>query len=513
MAAQKNHGAIASQHTDVAIIGTGFSGLGMAIRLKQAGRHSFRIFEKEGGIGGTWRVNHYPGCACDVQSHVYSFSFEQNPEWTRMFAPQQEIRRYLEHCADKYQVHPHIHLNTALDQASWDEGAQRWQIRDEHGNEYSARVLVSGMGGLSIPAYPNIPGMERFQGKAFHSQDWDHDYDLRGKRVAVIGTGASAIQFVPEVQKVAGQLHLFQRSAPWIMPKPDRAITERERSVFRRLPSAQTLKRKAIYWMLESRAVPIVLNPKLLWIARRAARAHIQRQIADPKLRRQLTPDYEFGCKRVLMSNNYYPALAQPNVELVTDGVREITDTGIITDDGRHRAVDALIYGTGFRATDPVPRGLIRGRAGQDLNEVWREGPEAYKGTTVAGFPNFFMLMGPNTGLGHNSVVYMIESQIQYVMNALQTMERRGAHYVDVHPKAQQDYNRQLQDRLRGSIWKDGGCTSWYIHPESGKNVALWPGFTFRFHRQTQRFDPEAYELGRSTNDAAHKNNYREQPA
>ncbi len=513
MAGQQNHGAIASQHTDIAIIGTGFSGLGMAIQLKQAGRHNFRIFEKESGIGGTWRVNHYPGCACDVQSHVYSFSFEQNPEWTRMFAPQQEIRRYLEHCADKYQVRPHIHLNTALDQASWDEGAQRWRIRDEHGNQYTARVLVSGMGGLSIPAYPSIPGTERFQGKAFHSQDWDHDYDLSGKRVAVIGTGASAIQFVPEVQKVAGQVHLFQRSAPWIMPKPDRPITERERSVFRRVPSVQTLQRKAIYWMLESRVIPMVLNPKMLRIARHAAKNHIRRQISDPELRRQVTPDYEFGCKRVLMSNNYYPALEQPNMELVTDGIKEITETGVVTNDGQHREVDVIIYGTGFKAADPVPRGLIQGREGQDLNEVWRDGPEAYKGTAVAGFPNFFMLMGPNTGLGHNSMVYMIESQIQYVMNALQAMEERKAAYVDVRPRIQNAYNRRLQGKLDGSIWKDGGCTSWYIHPESGKNVALWPGFTFRFRQQTQRFDPEAYEMGRSTTNAADNNNYREQPA
>ncbi|MDX1587671.1 MAG: NAD(P)/FAD-dependent oxidoreductase [Oleiphilaceae bacterium] len=491
-------GGVAATHTRVAIIGTGFSGLGMAIQLKKSGEQDFRIFEKEGGVGGTWRVNHYPGCACDVQSHLYSFSFEQNPEWTRMFAPQKEIRGYLEHCADKYRLRPHIHLNTGLARAEWDEPAQLWRLEDEHGKRYTANVLISGMGGLSIPSYPNIQGVERFQGKAFHSQDWDHDYDLRGKRVAVIGTGASAIQFVPEVQKQAGQLYLHQRSAPWIMPKPDRAITEGERTLFRRLPMAQNLQRKAIYWMLESRVLPMVVSPKVLKVAKMMAKRHIRNQISDPQLRRKVTPDYEFGCKRILLSNNYYPALDQPNVEVVTDDIREITETGIVTADGKHREVDAIIYGTGFKAGDPVPKGLVKGRNGQDLQELWQEGPEAYKGSAVAGFPNLFMLMGPNTGLGHNSMVYMIESQIQYALDAINTMKRENLTSVEVDEKAQMHYNRRLQGRLGGSIWNDGGCTSWYLHPETGKNVALWPGFTFLFRQQTRQFDRQAYALNRA---------------
>ncbi|MFO7788848.1 MAG: NAD(P)/FAD-dependent oxidoreductase [Halospina sp.] len=494
--AQQQHGTIATKHTQVAIIGSGFSGLGMAIRLKGEGRHSFRIFEKNDGIGGTWRQNHYPGCACDVQSHVYSYSFEPNPEWTRMFAPQEEIRQYLEHCADKYRIRPHIHLNTPLTEARWDESRALWQLKDDQGREFTASVLVSGMGALSIPAYPDIPGTGRFQGKAFHSQDWDHDYDLTGKRVAVIGTGASAIQFVPEVQKEAGQLYLFQRSAPWIMPKPDREISEKERGVFRRLPMVQQLERKALYWMLESRAVPMLINPRLLKAARYMAKSHIRRQISTPELQRKVTPDYEFGCKRVLMSNNYYPALDQPNVDVVTDGIQEITETGIVTKDGQHRGIDVLIYGTGFKSTDPVPKGLIRGRDGQDLNELWQDGPEAYKGAAISGFPNLFMVMGPNTGLGHNSMVYMIESQIQYVMDAIHTMEEKNIDWVDVKEKAQRQYNQRLQGRLDGSIWNDGGCTSWYIHPETGRNVALWPDFTFRFSRQTRQFDAAAYHAG-----------------
>ena len=501
--AQQQHGAIAATHTRVAIIGSGFSGLGMAIRLKEEGRHDFRIFEKEDGVGGTWRVNHYPGCACDVQSHVYSFSFEPNPEWTRMFAPRDEIRAYLEHCADKYHIRPHIHLGTALNQAEWDEDAALWRLQDEHGNRYTANMLVSGMGALSKPTYPNVPGRERFQGKAFHSQHWDHDYNLRGKRVGVIGTGASAIQFVPEVQKEAANLKVFQRSAPWIMPKPDRPIRPWERAIFRRVPSAQALQRKTLYWMLEARVLPMLINPKLLRFAKVMARRHIHSQISDPVLRRKVTPDYEFGCKRVLMSNNYYPALDSANVDLVTDDIQEITETGIRTTDGQHHELDAIVYGTGFKATDPVPNGMIKGRNGQDLQEVWRDGPEAYKGATIHGFPNFFMIMGPNTGLGHNSMVYMIESQIQYALDALKTLEKRDLDWVDVKPRRQTRYNENLQSRLDGSIWTDGGCTSWYLHPETGKNVALWPDFTFRFAHQTRHFDPAAYERGCRRNQVA----------
>ena len=493
--ATQQHGVIGATHTRIAIVGSGFSGMGMGIKLKEANEHDFRIFEKESGVGGTWRVNHYPGCACDVQSHVYSYSFEQNPDWTRMFAPQQEIKGYLEHCADKYGIRPHVHLNTALKSARWDEAKKIWRVQDESGKEYTCDILISGMGGLSIPAYPDIKGRDRFQGKTFHSQDWDHDYDLKGKRVAVIGTGASAIQFVPEVQKEASQLHLFQRSAPWIMPKPDRPLSNLERAAFKRIPGAMKLQRTALYWMLESRVIPMLLSPKMLKVARIMAKTHIRRQIKDPVLREKVTPDYEFGCKRILLSNNYYPALAQPNVEVVTDGIQEITETGIVTADGTHREVDVLIYGTGFKAADPVPEGLVHGRDGQDLAKLWHDGPEAYKGCAVAGFPNFFMIMGPNTGLGHNSMVYMIESHIQYVLDAVKTMKKDQVQTVEVKQDAQDRYNEKLQDKLGGSIWTDGGCTSWYLHPRTGKNVALWPGFTWQFRLQTQRFDTSAYEL------------------
>ncbi len=482
-------------HHRVAIIGSGFSGLGMAIQLKQHGMNDFVLFEKEDGVGGTWRVNSYPGCACDVQSHLYSFSFEPNPRWTRMFAPQPEIKAYLEHCAQKYGVTPHLRPRTEVRGAHWDEATSLWTITDAQGIEHTANVLISGMGGLSRPSYPQVPGIERFEGKTFHSQQWDHDYDLTGKRVAVIGTGASAIQFVPQIQKQVARLDLYQRTPPWIVPKPDRAITDVEKDVFERLPFVQTAIRGAIYSALESRALAFSVEPRLMKVAQKLAERHIRQQVKDPELRRKLTPDYTLGCKRVLISDDYYPAVTQPNVDVITSGIREVRAHSVIDADGVEREVDAIIFGTGFKATDPVPRGVVMGRDGQDLLDSWPEGPEAYKGAAVAGFPNLFFLMGPNTGLGHSSMVYMIESQIAYVLDALRTMDDRGLRSVEVRPAAQAQFNQSLHDRLGKAIWTVGGCMSWYVHPVSGKNVTLWPGFTWQYRLQTRRFDALAYTL------------------
>lgn len=485
----------AVEHHHTIIVGAGFSGLGMAIKLKQSGDDDFLLLEKENGVGGTWRVNHYPGCACDVQSHLYSFSFAANPEWSRMYAPQPEIRDYLQGCAERFNLWPNIRLATALARAWWDESTQLWQLKDASGRRYSARVLVSGMGALSMPAYPRIPGIERFQGKAFHSQQWDHDYDLRGKRVAVIGTGASAIQFVPQIQRQVAHLDLYQRTPPWIIPKPDRPMKEAERKLFAWMPAAQKAFRAAIYASLEARVMGLALHPGLMAVARRWALKHIDTQISDPVLREKLTPDYEIGCKRILLSNDYYPALDQPNVDVIDNGIREVTEKGVVTSDGIEREVDAIIYGTGFKATDPVPAGLIFGREAEDLHQVWRDGPEAYKGTTVSGFPNLFVLMGPNTGLGHSSMVYMIESQIQYVLDAMKLMRKRHLGAVEVKPQSQRSFNQRVQNKLGGSVWNSGGCNSWYLHPVSGKNVSLWPGFTFQFRLITRRFDDGAYKL------------------
>jgi cation diffusion facilitator CzcD-associated flavoprotein CzcO len=478
----------------IVIVGTGFAGLGMAIALKKAGIGDFTILERAASVGGTWRDNNYPGCACDVQSHLYSFSFEQNPEWTRMFARQPEIKGYLEKVALKYELLPHIRFGADVTGARYDESAQRWTVTTRDGRSFTARVLISGMGGLSTPAYPDLPGLSNFKGKTFHSADWDHGYDLTGKRVAVIGTGASAIQFVPQIQKQVAQLDLYQRTPPWIMPKPDRAIGEGERSLYRRFPRLQRAYRTAIYWMLESRVLGFVVNPKIMKLAELEARAHLKRQVRDPKLRKALTPDFTFGCKRVLISDDYYPALTQPNVDVITTGIREVRANSVVTTDGVERPVDCIIYGTGFKAQDPLPRGAVFGRGGLDILDAWSQGPEAFKGTAVAGFPNFFMIVGPNTGLGHSSMVYMIESQVAYILDAVRQMREKRWGAVDVKPARQSTYNRAIQQRLQRAIWTAGGCKSWYVN-DNGRNTTLWPGSTFGFRRQLARFDAGDYRV------------------
>ncbi len=485
--------------TGVIIVGAGFAGVGMAVGLLGAGRKDFVILEKASQLGGTWRDNTYPGCACDVQSHLYSFSFEPNPNWTRMFAPQGEIQSYLLHVAEKYGVRPFIHFNRAMAHARFDEGRNLWCVRTTSGETYEAPVLVAAVGGLSTPAFPtDVPGLSQFQGTMFHSQAWDHGYDLTGKRVAVLGTGASAIQFVPVIQPKVAHLTLFQRTPPWVLPKPDRPVRAWERALFRWLPWTQKLFRAAIYCRLEARVVAFVLQPRLMELARALGRAHLEAQVPDPALRARLTPDYALGCKRVLMSDTYYPAITQPNVELVTNAVTEVRAHSVLTRDGREHLVDAIILGTGFKANDPIPPGLVYGRGGVDLTTAWKDGPEAYKGTCVAGFPNLFFLVGPNVGLGHSSMIYMIESQVTYVLDALALMARDRLATLEVRAEQQRGFNDTLQGRLRRAVWNQGGCRSWYLLP-NGKNVTLWPGFTFEFRRKLKHFDPAAYQATKVT--------------
>ena len=475
-----------SAEFEILIVGTGFAGLGMGIHLKRQGIEDFAILERARDVGGTWRDNHYPGCACDIPSHLYSFSFEMNPNWTRKYPTQREIWEYLKDCASKYGLLPHIRFGAELVQARYDEAASRWRVTTRDGRCFSARVLVSGMGGLSNPAFPSIPGLSRFAGRTFHSARWNDDYDLGGKRVAVIGSGASAIQLVPRIQPLLAQLDYYQRTPSWILPHPDREVTAFERWLLRRMPLAQRLLRAGIYCQHEARATGFTHNSGLLPLAARLARRHIERQLADPELRRKVTPKYAMGCKRILLSNDYYPALNQPNVEVITDGIREVLQHAIVTVDGRERPVDAIIFATGFRAQEPIERGTLFGRGGIDIVDTWQEGPEAYLGTTISGFPNFFMLIGPNTGLGHNSMIYMIESQINYVMSALEQMQRRGLSAVDVRPDVMRSYNQGLQERQQGTVWASG-CRSWYLN-DRGKNTTLWPGFTFAFRHKTRRF-------------------------
>jgi cation diffusion facilitator CzcD-associated flavoprotein CzcO len=479
--------------TDIAIIGSGFAGLGMAIRLRQAGLTDFVIAEKADSVGGTWRDNHYPGCACDVQSHVYSFSFAPNPNWTRMFARQPEIRAYLEACTQRFGIQRHLRFGHELASATYDETRHRWQLTFANGQQWSARVLISGMGGLSRAAMPDIPGIERFKGKTFHSQHWDHAYSLEGKRVAVIGTGASAIQFVPQIAPRVAHLDLFQRTPPWIMPKADRPVKPLEQWLFKHLPFTQKIMRSALYCMLESRAFGFAIHPSLMKTAQKVAERHLRRQVPDPQLRATLTPNYTMGCKRILISNDYFPAVSRANVSVTTTGIARIEEDAVVTADGVRHPADCLIFGTGFQVADPFPPGVVRGRVGVDIVDTWRDGAHAYLGTTLPGYPNFFMIVGPNTGLGHNSMVFMIESQVEYILRALKTMRDERADAIEVRPQVERSYNEQIQQKLGRAIWSTGGCKSWYLDPKTGKNTTLWPGFAYKFRQATSTFSMDDY--------------------
>lgn len=484
-----------SGHFRVAIIGTGFSGLGMAIRLKQSGLDDFVILERSDNVGGTWYDNSYPGCACDIPSHLYSFSFALNPDWHRVFSPQPEIWEYLRGCAERNGLMPHIRWRSPMQEATWEEVEQQWRITTPQG-ELTAQVLVMGNGPLSEPSWPDIPGLADFQGKMFHSAQWDHNYDLQGKRVAVIGTGASAIQFVPQIQPKVEQLFLFQRTPPWIFPRMDKDIPERQRKLYRRFPFLMRFVRAKMYLLREFRGMGLFYyskNKERSEKAEQLALKFLAHHVADPELRAKLTPNYSLGCKRILISDDFYPAVVKPNVKVVTDRIAEIRPHSVVTADGTEYEVDAIICGTGFHATDNPMAKLVQGRNGQLLDDAWQNGSEAYLGTAVAGFPNLFLMIGPNTGLGHNSMVYMIESQVAYILDALHKMQRQQVQAVEVRPEVQNSYNEQIQHRLQGTVW-NSGCRSWYLNAQ-GRNTTLWPGFTFTFRRMTRRFDPASYTL------------------
>jgi cation diffusion facilitator CzcD-associated flavoprotein CzcO len=475
----------------VAIIGAGFGGLCMAIRLIRAGIASFTIFERASGVGGTWLENTYPGAACDIPSHLYAFSFEHKHDWSRAYAEQPEILSYLQHCARKHGLLEHIRFNTEVRGATFDERRNLWSLELGDGSTYEAAVLISAVGQLNRPTIPNVPGRETFARPAFHSAQWRHDVELGGKRVAVIGTGASAIQIVPELAKRAASLVLFQRSAPYVIPKPDRPYRSFEKSLFRALPFVQKVNRALKYAMHESRVIAFAYAKAAMALPRAAFVKHLESQVADPDLRRKLTPDYQMGCKRIMISNDYYTALARPNVEVVTDAIGRIAETGIVTADGREREFDAIVYATGFASTGFLLPMRITGRGGLDLHSAWRDGAEAYLGITVAGFPNLFLLYGPNTNLGHNSIVYMLESQVTYVMDAIRALGSGKLARLEVRPSVQKRYNERLQRRIAGTVWA-AGCTSWYLDA-SGKNVNNWPEFTFAYKRRTKKLKLRDY--------------------
>ena len=485
-------GAQLPREVDVVVVGSGFSGLAMAVALKRSGREDFILLERAHDIGGTWRDNSYPGCACDVPSHLYSLSFAPNPRWISTFSHQPEIQGYLRHVAEQQNVLPHVRLGCELERADWDEDARRWALQTSSGR-LRARVLVTAAGPLSEPAIPDIPGLEDFKGTVFHSATWDHEHDLEGERVAVIGTGASAIQFVPQIQPRVGKLHLFQRTPAWIMPRPERKLTRIERALYRRFPIAQRMMRGAIYWGREAYAIPLLrvgLSPVIGLVARR----HLRHQVPDPVLHAKLTPSYAPGCKRILVSNDYLPALGQANVEVVTDGIGAVTAHSIISTDGTERAVDTIIFGTGFHVTDAPIAERVRGSDGRSLAEHWDGSLQAHRGTSVAGFPNLFLLLGPNTGLGHTSVVVMAEAQVGYITRALDYMRSERIATVEVRPEAQSAWNSDVQRRMRGTVWTAGGCRSWYLD-RNGCNTTLWPDFTFRFREALRHFDPGEFRL------------------
>src|SRR4051794_1324755 len=479
--------------TGVVIVGTGFSGLGMAIQLRKEGREDFLILEKAHDVGGTWRDNSYPGCACDIPSHMYSFSFEQNPDWSRAYSPQPEIWRYMREVADKHDLRRFVRFGQEMTGARWDAEENRWHVATRGGDEFVAGALVAGVGALPLPQIPELPGIEKFAGPAFHSARWRHDVDLKGKKVAVIGTGASAVQFVPKIAPEVGELTLFQRTPPWIMPKADHEMSGRTRALFKAFPPAQRAYRTLLYWLLEARAIGFNGQSWVMKIGQRIAKRNIDRAIRDPRLRRKVTPDYTMGCKRVLVSNDYYPALARDNVEVVTDGVREVREHSVVDAAGVEHEADVIVYGTGFHVTDAFDDLEIVGREGRNLGKEWAtEGMRTHLGITVAGFPNLFFLLGPNTGLGHNSVVFMIEAQISYVAEALRLARGRA---IEPKPEVQERFNGDVQRKLAKGIWTRGGCKSWYLDAK-GVNRTIWPGFTWRYWLDTRKVRREDFLVG-----------------
>lgn len=482
------------EHVRVAVIGSGFGGLGAAVRLRREGVTDFVVLERAGSVGGTWRDNSYPGCACDVPSHLYSFSFAPNPNWPRTFSGQEHIRAYLEHVADVFRLRPHLRFDSEVKMMTWDADRLRWDIETSSGR-LSADIVVSATGPLSDPKIPDIPGLDSFPGKVFHSARWDHDYDLRGKRVAMVGTGASAIQIVPAVQPLAQKLTLFQRTPPWVMPRVDRPITGFERRLHQQLPFTTYARRGLLWGIRELQVQAFTKRPGELGLVEKLAKANMARAIKDPALRAKLTPDYRIGCKRILLSSEYYPALTQPNVDLVASGLSEVRGSTLVAADGSEVEADAIVFGTGFHVTDMPIADRVVGADGRTLAEAWKGGMEALRGASAAGFPNWMTIIGPNTGLGNSSMILMIESQLNYMADFVRQLDVLGGRAaLDARPSAVHAWNRRVQERMERTVWNTGGCTSWYLDA-NGRNTTVWPGTTTEFRRATRRVDLAEYEV------------------
>ncbi|MEX1666232.1 flavin-containing monooxygenase [Zhongshania arctica] len=485
---------------EVAIIGAGFGGLGLAIRMQQQGLNDFVIYERAGDVGGVWRDNVYPGAACDVPSHLYSFSFEPKPDWGRTFGPQQEIFHYLRHCADKYKLRDKIKFNAALSDMVFCEASGVWTLTFADGSRRRARAVVMAIGALNIPQYPAITGVDNFTGKVMHTAEWDKTYSLVGKRVAVIGTGASAIQVIPSIQPKVQSLKVFQRTPPWVMPKFDKPLSLSRQRLYRRWPILQKTVRRLQYLLAESVVPAFMWDSFLTRFGEAMGRRYLRKVVANPVLREKLTPHYAMGCKRVLLSDEYYPALTQDNVSVCVDGIEKIDERAVYTLDGERHEVDAIIFATGFKVPvsgAPIP---IRGAGGRLLDKDWAVGSEAYKGMAVSGYPNMLYVMGPNTGPGNTSVIFYIESQINYILKYLKTLRNNRNKYLDLKPMVQREFNADIQQRFIGTTWTSG-CNSWYL-TKDGKNTTLWPSFSWQYRLTTRHFSAVEYEFLATSNEA-----------
>jgi len=482
------------RHFRVALIGAGFGGLAAALALKGDGVEDFVILERADDVGGVWRDNTYPGLACDVPSHSYALAAAPNPDWQHTFGRGEEIWEYTRKVADEAGIRPHVRFGEELLDASWDDDAHRWSITST-GWQITADILVDCTGGLAEPSIPELPGLETFHGTIFHSARWDHDHELGGKRVAVVGTGASAIQFVPEIQPTVGKMIVFQRTPAWVVRRSDRPVTGIERWLYRTFPALQQLQRKVQFAIRERLLYPVILRrPAWRVVMQTLGRIHLRQCVRDPQLRAKLEPNFEIGCKRILISNDWYKALDKPNVDVVAGGVREVREHAVVGADGSEHAVDTIIFGTGFEVAAPPTIHRIRGRDGRSLGEVWHGAPRHYRAVSIAGFPNLFRLGGAGCGVGHASMIYQIESQASYVLDALRTMAARGATSVEVTEAAQDAYLRQLAADLAGTVWMAGGCQSWY-QDANGQATTMWPGTVAAYRRLLSRFEPADHEL------------------
>lgn len=481
-------------HAEIAIIGAGFSGLGTAARLLAEGRRDFVILERAPRVGGVWRDNVYPNCACDVPAHLYALSFAPNSGWTNTYAGQPEILAYLESLVARFELAPYLRLSHAVREAAWDEHAKLWRLQTSRG-ELTAKYVVFAGGALTDPNVPNIPGTGSFRGRTFHSARWDAKADTRDKRVGVIGTGASAVQIIPALQQTAQRLDVFQRTPSWVLPRRARAIGPHERTLLERVPFFMRLRRWALYWARENFALAFI-HPRLGWLPQKLALNNLRRIVKDPNKRKALTPAYRFGCKRVVVSDDYYQALARDNVRILTESISRIEPRGIVTNDGVLHELDVIVFATGFNVLNVPIFARIVGRGGVALADAWTPSASAHLGTSVNGFPNFFFLQGPNTGLGHTSVIIMIEAQIDHMLKAMAHVDAHHAAAIEPTARAQRQFVDDVQAGLAGSVWNTGGCRSWYLDA-NGYNATLWPDTTRAYTLKMRAFDPQDYTMER----------------